>query len=251
MGTITDKLNLLANTKESIKQSIIAKGVMINDSDTFASYASKIDAIPQEGAGIAAGTKLAYSTFTQIPEQYINYLYSCEDLGYMLAYCNSLTSVPDLNLSNALNAGWMFAQCENLKEVGQLNLSKATSINNMFYKSGVVKVGRLYIGSVDNYRTEFLHTAQRNVTLSDFGKGETLDTAWFTEAPNWGIEDPNEPLSIGARQSVIDSLLTYSYDRAAAGYHYVDIHLAPATYALLSEEEISQIQAKRYTLHNG
>jgi hypothetical protein len=35
---------------------------------------------------------------------------------------------------------------------------------------------------------------------------------------DWGVEDPNNPLTQGARQSLIDSLITYSFDRAAAGY---------------------------------
>lgn len=45
MGTITDKLNKLLSTKNAIKASIIAKGQTISDTDTFASYPAKIDAI--------------------------------------------------------------------------------------------------------------------------------------------------------------------------------------------------------------
>ena len=54
MGTITDKLNKLAETKSAIKTAIVNKGVAVSDSDTFASYASKIASIsggstPTEG----------------------------------------------------------------------------------------------------------------------------------------------------------------------------------------------------------
>ena len=45
MGTIADKLNKLLSTKNAIKASIIAKGQTISDTDTFASYPAKIDAI--------------------------------------------------------------------------------------------------------------------------------------------------------------------------------------------------------------
>ena len=45
MGTITDKLNKLAETKSAIKTAIVNKGVAVSDSDTFASYASKIASI--------------------------------------------------------------------------------------------------------------------------------------------------------------------------------------------------------------
>ena len=42
MGTITDKLNYLAETKEEIKQAIVGRGQTIADTDTFRDYATKI-----------------------------------------------------------------------------------------------------------------------------------------------------------------------------------------------------------------
>lgn len=48
-NTIQDKLAYLEETKEAIKQSIIAKGVSVSDSDTFRSYADKIGNIETGG----------------------------------------------------------------------------------------------------------------------------------------------------------------------------------------------------------
>lgn len=45
MGTVADKLNKLLSTKDSIRSAIVAKGQSISDSDTFASYADKINSI--------------------------------------------------------------------------------------------------------------------------------------------------------------------------------------------------------------
>lgn len=45
MGTISDKLTYLANVKQTIKNAIINKGQTIEDTDTFASYADKINDI--------------------------------------------------------------------------------------------------------------------------------------------------------------------------------------------------------------
>ena len=45
MGTISDKLSYLNNTKKNIKQAIINKGVTVSDTDTFRSYANKINSI--------------------------------------------------------------------------------------------------------------------------------------------------------------------------------------------------------------
>ena len=45
MGTVADKLEYLEGTKAAIKNSIINKGVSVSDSDTFRSYAEKINSI--------------------------------------------------------------------------------------------------------------------------------------------------------------------------------------------------------------
>lgn len=49
MGNISDKLNRLIQTKVNIKNAIISKGISVNDSDTFSSYAEKISQIQQTG----------------------------------------------------------------------------------------------------------------------------------------------------------------------------------------------------------
>lgn len=45
MGTIADKLNRVLETKNAIKQALINKGVEVSDTDSFESYAGKIDSI--------------------------------------------------------------------------------------------------------------------------------------------------------------------------------------------------------------
>ena len=51
MGSIADKLTYLQETKTAIKNAIVAKGVTIDDTDTFRSYADKIREI-SGGGGI-------------------------------------------------------------------------------------------------------------------------------------------------------------------------------------------------------
>lgn len=50
MSTIADKLNKVLETKNAIKQSITNKGVIVSDTDTFASYAVKINEINGSGS---------------------------------------------------------------------------------------------------------------------------------------------------------------------------------------------------------
>lgn len=51
MATIAEQLTSLANTKTAIKNAIVAKGVSVADTDTFASYATKIGEIQTGGGG--------------------------------------------------------------------------------------------------------------------------------------------------------------------------------------------------------
>lgn len=68
MGTIADKLDLLLNTKEAIRQAIIGKGQAVAGEDPFSSYPAKIAAIQTgvdtsdatAGAGDILSGKTAY-----------------------------------------------------------------------------------------------------------------------------------------------------------------------------------------------
>ena len=61
--SIATKLNYLNETKESIKDAIIAKGVEVSDNDTFRDYATKISDISSGGGDgmIINATPITYS----------------------------------------------------------------------------------------------------------------------------------------------------------------------------------------------
>ena len=88
----------------------------------------------------------------------------------------------------------------------------------------------------------------RYALLKDLGTESGCTSASFTYWKVWGIEDETVPLSAGARQSVIFTFITFSYDRATAGYSTCTITLYADTKALLTQDEIAQITAKGYTL---
>jgi hypothetical protein len=58
----------------------------------------------------------------------------------------------------------------------------------------------------------------------------------------WGADSDE------ARQTLIDSLITYSTDRTSKGFPTATLKLHPDTYARLTENEIIQIVAKGYTI---
>lgn len=93
--------------------------------------------------------------------------------------------------------------------------------------------------------TGFTKAKIRQFTITDLGTKSNFTSADFSYWESWGINNPAIP---DARKSLIDSLITYSFDRATAGYSTCTIKLAPKTKALLTEEEIAQITAKGYTI---
>lgn len=85
----------------------------------------------------------------------------------------------------------------------------------------------------------------RKFTIKDLGTKSSFTSGDFTYWTVWGVNNAAIP---DARQSLIDSLITYSFDRAAAGYSKCTIKLSANTKALLTEEEIAQITAKGFTI---
>jgi hypothetical protein len=54
MGSISDKLTYLNETKELIRAYLESKGVTVADADTFRSYVTKLESIPTGGGDISA-----------------------------------------------------------------------------------------------------------------------------------------------------------------------------------------------------
>ena len=134
-NTIQDKLTYLSATKNAILQAIIAKGIDVSDTDTFRSYANKIEAI-QAGGSIAdapSGMKFVNSTFTTVPTEILPYLEAQTDLSGIFENCESLTTVPSFNASKANDMNRMFYNCGLLQTVSQINTPNVTNMSNMFY----------------------------------------------------------------------------------------------------------------------
>lgn len=110
MGNIQDKLNYLSNTKEAIKQAIITKGVDVTDSDTFRSYADKIDSIQTGGGG--GGEYELPSHLTQI--EYIQQDAGVSSSGYPIPY------IPNMNTRLEMKfaiVGWSSSSTSNHRQV--------------------------------------------------------------------------------------------------------------------------------------
>lgn len=261
------------------------------------------------GVKIADGTKFAYSTWKEFPEQYEDYLQSCTNLSSMFNNCTNLTSLDlswldtsnvtemismfsfcsrltsldlsSFNTSNVTKMGEMFRYCTRLTslDVSSFNTSNVTDMKYMFYEcngltsldlssfdtSKVTDMLQMFnqctklpyvLGEIDfasihsDYNGNLIgysnNNTLRQITVKNLGfQQKFTKTSGFDKLTNWGVNSDEVP---NARQSLIDTLITYSFDRAAAGYSTCTITLSATTKAVLTAEEIAQITAKGFTI---
>lgn len=104
MGSVADKLTYLQETKTAIKNAIVAKGVTINDTDTFRSYANKIDSL-KDGAKESTFTGyIAQSGKTNILPAVLQPVYGNEFKGLMKIN-NSNSDKRKFILDSTFNSG--------------------------------------------------------------------------------------------------------------------------------------------------
>ena len=194
----------------------------------------------------------------------------------MFYNCNSLTSIPQLDTSSGTDFSDMFNTCTSLTEIPQLDTSSGTDFNSMLYNcSSLTEIPQLDTSSGTNLAFMFyncwklkriegisfksLNTTIGNAYLTGYGAINYLRYALikdigtctgmtsidFINWPKWGVDDET---TTDARQSLVDSLLTYSFDRATAGYSTCTISLHSNTEAVLTSDEIAQITSKGYTI---
>ena len=175
------------------------------------------------------------------------------DMSYMFFYCESLTSVPLFDTSNVTNMGYMLQFCSSLTSIPEMDTSNVTNFKSMFYSCpSLTTIEGISFKSFSD------STMDKNY-LVGYGKNSSIRKAVFKDIgyqsnavqfntsgiENWGV---NTDEIQDARQSLIDSLITYSFDRATAGYPTCTITLSTNTKALLTQDEIAQIEAKGFTI---
>lgn len=173
------------------------------------------------------------------------------NIDYMFSYVGSLNSpvdtIPSVDWSN-ITSDSNFVVSAYFKTLKEQNTINVTNFNSFGSNGRGIRIEGLYFDS--NSNTVYYYYLPQNcyyVLLKNIGKVDSAhnyNLSWRT----WGTET-SDPLTKGALQSVRDSLITYSFDRAAAGYtNNCTITLSNNTKALLTQDEIAQITAKGYTL---
>lgn len=269
MGTTADKLNKLKQTKQAIKAAIVNKGVEVTDTDTFASYASKIDSIQTGGSGggfvIPNGVKLGHSL--AIPDNIdtskvtdMSYMfYGCyittipqldtskvTDMSHTFQHCYYLTTIPLIDTSNVISMSSMFANSK-LTTIPQLDTSNVTDMSLMFNECGkLTTIPQLDTNSKLTYMYRMFGECYSLAYLKLINLGASQKITELDLSYSSSLGDDTKVA--GSRQALIDTLVTYSFDRATAGYSALNVSLSSTTKALLTEDEIAQITAKGFTI---
>lgn len=204
-------------------------------------------------------------------------IYSFQHAFYQ---CKQLQNFPTFDVSDATTVAYMFSGCSSLKSLTIIGdpskitftfqfLSGCTSLTYLslpenFPSAGGsnseldgIKVPKIY-GSIDYSKNtttassyyQWLcgftkNTYIRYMLVKNIGYYQNRSSIDMSYSEVWGIANDEVP---DARQSLIDSLITYSYDRATAGYSTQTWKLHTNVKALLTDDEIAQITAKGYTL---
>ncbi len=140
------------------------------------------------------------------------------DMSNMFSYCKSLTTIPLLDTSNVTNIDGTFQNCSSLTTISSIDISRVTTMGNPF------------LGSKE------IHT------MALKGLGSNVMYINFSPCAKWGTEGE------ASRQSLIDTLINYSYDRAGNGLSKATLKLHADTKVLLTDEEKAQIVAKGFTI---
>ena len=178
---------------------------------------------------------------------------SVTSMRYMFYQCSNLTSVPAFNTSNVTSMDYMLYGCTSITSIPELDTSKVSNFNSFLYSNSKLKTieGISFKSfTASTMSADYFFGYQRcdsvkKAVFKDIGYQTTAKQFNMSRLTNWGINTDEIP---DARQSLIDSLITYSFDRASAGYPTCTITLSTNTKALLTSEEIAQITAKGFVI---
>ena len=293
MATIAENLQKIVDIKQDIKTAIENKGVTVGDS-SFTDYPTLINNIPQENTGggtptkidvAATGIKLAYSTFTEIPDgldfsnvtDMSNMLYSCKNITSispidtskatnmerMFAYCSQLTTIPTLDTSNVSNMSHMFDGCtDKLKSIPSLDTSNVTTMNGMFSSCRKLQsIPNLNTSNVDNMSEMFGYCYElttipmlncSNVTnMSYFFGYLNINTLTYLGGfKDLKISVTSDFLNLCPNLTVesLMNVINNVYDLTANGLSGKSLKFGSTNLNKLSEEQIAVATAKGWTL---
>lgn len=208
MGTTTDKLNKLLETKEAIKTAIKSKNVSVSDSDPFSSYPSKISEISTGSTGGLDWSAIGYSEQPQSLTDGYNYakqIYDNWNMNDTIYYnsdknlvffplvdtsnvtslynafygCSSLISMPLIDTSKVTTFEKAFYNCSSLKDIALLDMSSATTLKQAFYACSLKNIPLFDTSNIQNFQNAFENCSSIETVPSFNMSSATITTNMF------------------------------------------------------------------------
>ena len=161
--------------------------------------------------------------------------------------CSSLSSIT-LDLPACTTLYQTFYSCSNLSDVTLTNTDKVTTFCQTFQScTSLTNVSIDSFASANNCTNIFAICSKlKYISIGQLGTNTAFTSIDFSPTI-WGTGDTDEEKATNV-QSIVDTLLTNSFDRASAGYSTCTIKLSTTTKALLTTEQLAAITAKGYTI---
>lgn len=170
---------------------------------------------------------------------------SVTNMAYMFHNCSSLKAldVSNFDTSQSGSFGNMFAECSSLTslDVSNFDTRSINSLRYMFYNCS--SLTSLDLSKFDTSTATLMEcmfdgcTALTSLLLgTNFFKTSAVTNIDFSSCSKW------------TNETVVTSLVTNSYDRAAAGLNTLTIKLHANTKAALTDEQKATITNKGYTI---
>lgn len=281
--SIADKLRKLLDIKGAIKEALYFVGQEVADKmEDWAQAIREVCNVPFENLGWSAEESRMLNT--TLKNMYLNGMYSKDKLNgesssfpylgiYKFPYVSKSGDFQLYEYSDLLNANYMAAPFikilydksvlnnSNTKYIGAIyidvDFQQLVTFNNAFSDCASLVMLKLNVTNVADFGN-FLNfngigsaNSLRSIQLIGLGTQESATSIAFRYAYNLGIPFKSnyyDILATNARQDLVDSLLTNSFDRASAGYSVFTITLSQETFDLLTEGEITAITNKGYTI---
>lgn len=275
---ISDKLNYLLETKTAIKNALVNKGGSILNTDSFRSYADKINNIQASGESldeyfdtdIGSITNYAFQRMIKkIPNSIMQELSQrhMSNIGSMFANCKKLTTIDlsNFDTSNVTDMSMMLYNCSKLVnlDLSSFNTSNVTSMSSMFGYCDVLETinfgENFNTSNVTNMSTMF-YSCRKIVTipklkankvtsmssafsscnaLEIFGGLENLGQAYVTtQSANYSGYTLDLSSSTKLSYQSIMNVINNLYDIATKGCNAQTFKFGSSK-AKLSEEEIA------------
>lgn len=153
-----------------------------------------------------------------------------------------VTSLPQVDFSGAVLLNAVYSICSSLTHLGRLNTQSVSRFVFTFNRcSHLTTIGGLWLDSAGEFTRVFNGCPSlTTLTLHNLGMGPCL--SYDFECGEWGAG------SVMALRSLRDSLLTLSFDRAAAGLAPATLLLPDSVIARLSDDDLVAVTAKGFNI---